>query len=229
MSKMASHASHNSQLVSIPLVLVASIAFGSGASVNVTRGHLAYRTTSGEQMTLAKGMHVGSATLSENETLVAFTRVLKPETETREGRSKLWICNVHTGRMWRLLRSERSPDPNRNLSWLDHPEFSLHDKSVYINAIAWIDEDAVHNVKLETGAERFIVDGDLEAIIRSGPYAGDLLVRRHTLLPGGVGFYYPAYLVRPSGQILFRIPNQTVKTGFGVVRQWLRKNGWIAS
>jgi len=170
-------------------------------------------------------MNVRAPVLSANARLIAFIRVLKPEDETREGRSELWTCDPQSGTMRRLLRSIPSPDPNENLSWFDHPVFSIDQRSIFVTALAWADEDAVHRVALATGTEQFVVDGDLEAVIRSGQYAGDLVVRRHTPLPDAQsGFYYPMYVVQPSGQVLFRVPSTGENGDRAAFQQWLSQN-----
>lgn len=213
------------RLLAVLLLVMTGVAFGSGASVVVKGGRLIYLSPAGDRVELAKGINVRSAVLSADARLIAFIRVLTPEDETREGRSELWICDAQSGSTRRLQRSIPSTDPSENLSWFDHPMFSLDQRAIYVTALAWADEDAVHRVDLATGTEQFVVDGDLEAIIRSGQYAGDLAVSRHTALPDNqIGFYYPLYVVQPSGQVLFRIPGTGGNRHRAAFQQWLRQN-----
>ena len=66
----------------------------------------------------------------------------------------------------------------------DGPVFSLDGGFVYVTANAWATSGAVHQVSLATGQERFVIDGGCDAVIRTGPWRGYLLVTRH--------MYYPA-------------------------------------
>lgn len=123
----------------------------------------------------------------------------------------------------------RSSDPKFRLEWFDGPIFSLEGKFIYVHADAWGTEGAVHRVEIATGKERFVTAGNLDSIMRTGPYQGDLIVSRHASWPSlKIGYHYPRYLVRPDGTTRMRVPDMAGDDDRAHLVTWLTAQGWAA-
>ena len=116
-----------------------------------------------------------------------------------------------------------------------HPELngrpisSLDGHFVYVSVAAWVTSNAVCQVNLATGRKRFVIDGSVSAVIRTGPYRGFLLVERHMYYgPPNYGSYDPVYVVRPDAKQLFPIPGSEADDGNDHVAPWLEAQGWQA-
>lgn len=136
------------------------------------------------RMALSEGAAAGSAegpsaTSPDGRTRV-FVRVDATRTvATAQGdlpHEDLWIA---TGGKERLLLAGREAPPDagveQTLTDFDGFAFSPDGSSLYFTSAAWVTSPALHVVDLRTGEERFLVDGALERVIATGPYAGMLL------------------------------------------------------
>lgn len=167
------------------------------------------------------------ATVAQVATFHSATLSLRAEV-TAQG---LWVVDNRTGQRRRLLATRVDDDPKRTLEELAAPRFSLEGGYIYVTSVAaWATSGAVHQVSVATGAERFVVAGDLIAVIRTGPYRGFLLVQQHRYYdrPEG-GSYNPVYVVRPDGHEMFVVPGSENDDGEYAVTPWLRAKGWVAN
>lgn len=210
------------------LLLAPGISLAAKPGVTEHAGQLEYHSSDGKTIILATGDEFRSPALSPDGQSVAYIHVLKPNTPDRDGESELWIADGPSGKTRRLVTPSPSGDPKANLQWFDQPVFSGDGKSVYISAQAWGDEEAVHQVDVVTGRERFIIDGSMDSVVRTGPYRGDLLVRRHTPLLSKAGYHYPIYVVQPNGTIQRRVPGMDRDDDRGHLVNWLDAHGWAA-
>ncbi len=130
----------------------------------------------------------------------------------------------------KLLSPRRDDDLKRNLFGITHPVFSLDGGYVYVQADAWATSPATHQINLTTGAERFVIDGAVQSVIRSGPYRGMLLVSRHKYHPAPeFGSYDPVDVVRPDGKLMLTVPGSEADEGDPSVANWLKAHGWQAN
>ena len=91
---------------------------------------------------------------------------------------------------------------------------------------AWATSPAVHQVNVTMGAERFVVDGALQGVIRTGRYRGMLLVSRHKYRPAPkLGSYDPVDVVRPDGEVMLAVPGSEGDEGAASVPRWLKAQG----
>ena len=144
------------------------------------------------------------------------------------GETSLRVADVATGQVRQVFAPKRSDEPKLDMRSFDNPRWSLEGGYIYVDADAWVTSAAVHQIKLTTGEDRFVIDGSLLGVIRQGPYRGYLLVRRHRYRQGG-GSYDPVYLVRPDGTIIFQIDGSDSDSGEHTVPAWLNTHGWSAS
>lgn len=211
------------------LLILPTLAVAASPSIVERAGGLEYRSSDGKTTVLATGAAFRGATLSPDGRTVAYIRVLKPQTQERDGEAELWIADGPTGNERRLLPSRPSSNPERDLQWFDGPIFSVDGRSVYVTAVAWAVEMAVHRVDIASGRERFVLHGSLVSIVRNGPYRGCLLVRRHTPWPEPqTGYHYPVFLARPNGKDLMHVPNMDRDDDPVHVSDWLGTHGWTA-
>jgi dipeptidyl aminopeptidase/acylaminoacyl peptidase len=146
--------------------------------------------------------------------------------------NSLWLAGVSPGSQGRKLLSWRLSTKNlkANLMGLFSPVWSPDGKFVYVLSSAWGTSDAVHQVDVASGSERFVIDaGGSLKVIQDGPYKGMLLVERHTchLTPSYCD--YPVSVVRPGGKPILTIPKSGGSDREAVVSQWLRAHHWTAS
>lgn len=92
------------------------------------------------------------------------------------------------------------------------------------------DHLAIHRVDVRTGDYRFVAYAELDSVLRTGPYRGDLLVTQHTDLVDGAGNHYggyPYYIFRPDGSQIMRIPGSE-NWDDKARNKWLKQKGWRA-
>ncbi|WP_419809538.1 TolB family protein [Sphingomonas sp.] len=147
-----------------------------------------------------------------------------------EERTSLWVAATAGAPPRRLVAPRESREPERNLARFGNLHWSLDGRFVYLDANAWATSEAIHQIDVRTGAERYIVDGWNLGVIRTGPWRGYLLVGQHRYyhrVEGGS--YNPVALIRPDGHTMFRIPGSAEDDGEQSVPRWLRAHRWTAS
>jgi hypothetical protein len=138
----------------------------------------------------------------------------------------LWIADVQTRKSRCLIRSDPSPDAEKNLREVYGPHFSPDGRSVYVTAASWVTDGAIHKVDVASGKERFVAAGELQGVIIAGPYNGDLLVRRHTPWPAPeIGYHYPAWVVDTAGRNVLRVPGMDHDDESDHISLWLKETG----
>lgn len=197
--------------------------------VRVSRGDIHYVGADGRTIFLTRNGDNDEPVLSPDGRTVAFIHVDRRATEDASGTTSLWIADVESRTTRRLLASRPDTDePKRNLAFFQRPRFSLDGGFVYIDADAWATSNAVHQVNVQTGAERFVTDGATLGVIRDGPYQGHLLVSQHRYRKAG-GSYDPVSIIRPDGTVVLEVPGTDGDGDAEVlVTAWLKRNGWQA-
>lgn len=168
--------------------------------------------------------------LSPDGHTIAFVRTIgqAPDAYT-DTPSELWIGDCVTGESHRLLGSAPSDMPERNLASVNNPTFSLDGGFVYVLAQAWVTSDAIHQVNIKTGTEKFITGSNDLRVIRTGPYRGYLLVQPHMYRTGGEGGSYdPHYVYRPNGKWKMLVPGTDNEGETDLTAEWLAKHKWTA-
>jgi dipeptidyl aminopeptidase/acylaminoacyl peptidase len=170
--------------------------------------------------------------LSPDGRRVVFVRTVKPAAHGDDAEvTALFVFDLASGRETRVIAPRASADAPSAFTRIRRPTFSLNGRFVYVLADAWATTEAVHQVDLTRGSERFVVDGDTDLVIRDGPWRGYLLVQRRIYRPEG-GADTPTWVVRPDGKPMFEVPGTAVTgrdSGRGAVARWLRAKGWRAS
>ena len=180
---------------------------------------------------ITRGGDYDEPALSPDGRTIAFIHVdTKPAGEGDSATTSLWVGDALTGTTRRLLAPAFNATPERNLSAFQAPLFSLDGGFVYINADAWTTSNAVHQISVTTGKERFVVDGALLGVIRDGQYRGYLLVQQHRYRKAPrTGSYDPVYVIRPDGVETMLVPGtDSDHDAAKLTAVWLTSNGWHA-
>lgn len=182
------------------------------------------------------GFGVGPDALDTVAMTMSFTAPVRGAVIVREGSAApdgraepraVWVSDVRRDKLCyrKLLSGRRSDNARRNLLGLDHPVFSLDGGLLYVLADAWATSAALHQVDVRTGAERFVIDANSVAVVRTGPHRGLLLVSRHKDTRGPAApAHDPVDLIRPDGQVVLTIPGGAEHPDRSVAR-WLRADG----
>ncbi|MEG3145993.1 hypothetical protein U1839_15135 [Sphingomonas sp. RT2P30] len=145
------------------------------------------------------------------------------------GITSLWLTDIRTGARRMVVRGDNRPSPGADSTAFWGPHFSMDGKSVYLSVVAGEVSAGTFRVDLRTGARRFMtLGGGVVGVMRTGPYAGCLLVKQHRYWAKG-GSYNPVLLLRHAGKQIMMIPGSDKDDGGGSVGRWLRTKGWRAS
>ena len=214
----------------VATVLVLAGAASASPSVSESGGDIVYVDASGARHPLTSGGGYKDPALSPDGHTVAFIHVDGPsQAEDENPPTSLWVADGPTGGAHKLIGHHDASDVKEVFISYGGPVFSLGGGFVYVTAQAWATSGAVHQVSLASGQERFVIDGDLDRVIRTGPWRGYLLVTRHMYYPPPRdGSYDPTYVVRPDAKQSFMVPGTQKDDNIDHVAPWLKKNGWQA-
>lgn len=161
---------------------------------------------------------------------VAFIRTTqKAARDLDPDHTELWLGDCATGKTRLLLGTRPSKTPERDLTSFNDLSFSLNGNYVYVLSTAWVTSDAVHQVSIKTGKEKFLTGSNTLQVIRNGPYAGYLLLQKHEYYTTGEGGSYdPTYVWRPDGKWKMMVPNTNLGAETDMTEEWLKQKGWQA-
>ncbi|MBV8687936.1 MAG: hypothetical protein JOZ90_17020 [Alphaproteobacteria bacterium] len=213
-----------------PLFLLLALlapAPAAAPSVAVKGGDVEYRAADGTVRRITREGGCEAAALSPDGRTIAFIHVDAPGDQ---GTTSLWVADAATGAARRLLAPKADDRPERDLQRVHRPFFSLDGGYVYVEAEAWATSEAIHQVSVATGKERFVVDGWLYGVLRSGPWRGYLVVGQHRYWSApDYGSYNPVSVIRPDGKVMLRVPGSDKDDGDPSLRRWLESKGWTLS
>ena len=206
--------------------------FANHPDVSITdEGQLLYYNGEGRPTRLSATGKFKQAALAPDYRTVAFIEVLVEGTPAYDDtRTQLWIADGPTGKARILFKPRPADDRKANMAALWNPVFSLNGGFVYDESEAWVTSAAIHQINVKTGAEKYVVDGSIHALVRTGPYRGYLLVQRH-LYPKNPeeGAYDEVHLIRPDGKFILAIPGSKDGDPVEAVDTWIKAKGWSAS
>lgn len=214
----------------VGLVLAAPV-LANQPDVSVTdEGQVIYYDGEGHPTRLSAPGKFKQAVLAPDDRTVAFIEVLVEGTRAYDDtRTQLWIADGETGQAHILFKPRPADDRKANMAALWNPVFSLNGGFVYVESEAWVTSAAIHQINVKTGAEKYVVDGSIHALVRTGPYRGCLLVARH-LYPQNPedGAYDEVHLIRPDGKFILAIPGSKDGDPVKAVNVWIKAGGWSA-
>jgi hypothetical protein len=220
--------------IAIASICGASLALDVGQPkiprVAAVGGNIVYTAAGGATRVLTSGGGFREPALSPDGKMAAFIHDDGPSSEDFNGPpTSLWVADTATGKARKLIGPHNATDMSEVFMSFGGPVFSLDGGFVYVTANAWATSGAVHQVSLATGQERFVIDGGCDAVIRSGPWRGYLLVTRHMYYPAPrEGSYDPTYVVRPDAKQSFPVPGTDKDDDKDHVTPWLLAHHWTA-
>lgn len=218
------------RLLAFALLLAAPV-IANQPDVSITdEGQVLYYNGEGRPTRLSAPGKFKQAALAPDDRTVAFIEILVEGTPAYDDtRTQLWIADGQTGQARVLFKPRPADDRKANMAALWNPIFSLNGGFVYVESEAWVTSAAIHQINVKTGAARYVVDGSIHALVRTGRYRGHLLVRRH-LYPENAedGAYDEVHLIRPDGKFVRRIEGSKDGDPDKAVDAWLKANGWVA-
>ncbi|WP_331053220.1 hypothetical protein [Longimicrobium sp.] len=178
------------------LVLAACAAPLHGQRVEAVNGGIVYRPPcSAPARRLTQSGMDSEPRLSPTGTRIVFLRRMPGGS----GQSAVWVMNTDGSGARMLVRPREDDAPVRNLTEIKAPQFSPDGMRVYFLASAWATSNAVHQVDVATGAERYLIPGNTLEVVPAGDYAGHLLVNQHRYFLAG-GSYDWEWLFTPQGR-----------------------------
>lgn len=193
-------------------------------------GNIIYTGHDGATRTLTTGGGYKEPALAPDGHTVAFVHTDGPPGSDFEGPpTSLWVGDGMTGQVRKLFEPHDAPDPKDAVLACTGPVFSLDGGFIYVTCQAWATSGAVHQISVATGQQRFVIDGNLGKLIRTGPYRGYLLVSRHMYWPAPRdGSYDATFVVRPDAKKSFMVPGEAKGDDADHVTPWLKAHGWAA-
>jgi hypothetical protein len=194
--------------------------------VEARSGAILYVSADGHECPLTASDKYVEPTLSpDGKTAAMIRQEVEGEPGHDTARSSLWLVDVASGEPRLLLASTPAEGMTETLAAMGRPEFSLDGGYVYVMSEAWVTSHAIHQVRVATGAHRFVTDGELLFVIRKGRYAGYLMVQKHRYHPAPeYGSYNPVYVVRPDNKWAMLVPGSDKDDGENSVETWMARN-----
>ncbi len=201
----------------------------AATTVADVNGNVVCTTGSVKRQLTSKGIDRDSV-LSPDGHTVAFIRTTKKGAHDLDPDwTELWLGDCGTSKTRLLMGTRPSETPERNLSSFNDLAFSLNGGFVYVLSTAWTTSDAVHQVSVKTGKEKFITGSNTLQVMRNGPYAGYLLLQKHEYNKSDEGGSYdPTYVYRPDGKWQMMVPNTNLGAETDMTQEWLNEKGWKA-
>ena len=216
-------------LLALTLLFLTTPAQANQPDVSVTDdGKAVYYNGDGTPTLLTGPAKVVQAALAPDDRTVAMVEMLVEGTPAYDDtRTALWIGDGVTGKSLLVFKPRPADDRRTTMAAVWNPHFSLNGGFVYVEAEAWVTSMAIHQINVKTGAEKFVIDGSIRGIMRTGKYRGYLLVYRH-LYPKNPedGAYDEVQLVRPDGKVMLTVPGSRDDDGGESVDRWLKAKGW---
>ena len=184
---------------SIFLVAICALPMCAQRAVEMD-GNIIFEPTDGSKAALTSSGLDSQPSLSADGRQVVFVRSTPNLTiDTGLGdqeENELWIADT-TGAVAprRVLRGHPGGfrvDANLVLGGFWAPQFSPDAKRIYFMSTIWATSHGIWLLDVAAGQVRFLCDGlDLE-VLNSGPYAGNIIVRKHIprVVPGRVFRYW---------------------------------------
>lgn len=137
-----------------------------------------------------------------DSTLVAFVRTSVDRTITIDGADEkvieLWVARPDGSSGRRILESKAADDRRAALYSFEKLVFSNDGKRLYFLSDAWTTSGALHVVDIATRRSRYIAPANSILLLRSGQYAGCLVVSQHRYFLGS-GSYDLYWMLAEDG------------------------------
>lgn len=170
---------------------------------------------------------VEEAATSPDGRYAAVVRLNRPAPgrAEEEERSTLYLVDLRTAKVERLVQPHASDEPRRVFLRPRHPVFSVDSQSVFVSVDAWVTAAAIHRIRIADRTDHFVIDGNSNDVVPVGRWRGNLVVWRHLYRRSrGGGSYDIAQIVSPRGKILSAIPGSGGPNGEVIASEWLERH-----
>lgn len=210
------------------IVLCCPGAVLAAANATIRNGDLFVTTPDGRSHMVLAG-DVEEAATSLDGRFAAVVRLSRPAPgraeEEEEERSTLYLVDLRTAKVERLVQPHASDEPRRVFLRPRHPVFSLDSQSVFVSVDAWATAAAIHRIRIVDRTDHFVIDGNSNDVVPVGRWRGNLVVWRHLYRRRGSGGSYDiAQIVSPTGKILGAIPGSGGPRGEAIAFEWLERH-----
>ena len=169
-------------------------------------GNIYYIDDSGKEITITSLGTDFQPSLSTDEKYVTFGRdnyevmiedMFGPPYPSRQ----IWKASVDASDAPSLVAGYGLPanGEGSGYRYLSRPAFSNDNSEIYFLGASWATSSALLAVKLSDLSTRFVTSSNYLEIIRSGSWAGDIIVQQHKYFIGG-GSYDWYWIISPDGE-----------------------------
>lgn len=170
---------------------------------------------------------VGEPALSPDGRHVAYIRAAGPKPDDQDDRqpTEIVVAELPDGSPEVVVHPSSSYWDLRSAVSVTYATDGQH---IYVEAACPCSSDSIHEIAVITGSHHRIAWGIEMAVLRGGPWRGDLLMGVHTCYRSHPGCDYPVHVVTPAGKSVFVVPGTSGADRPARLQSWLAKRGWRA-
>jgi hypothetical protein len=188
-----------------------------------------YSTPDGHQISLPDSEVVlGKPAISPDGRQGAYVRAVgRPQEFDDPQPSEVVITDLSTGKSRVLVSSVAGS--NLDSTPVIRLTFALDGRHLFAERTFPGTYHTIHDIDVTTGNERRLPPTGADiAVLRDGPWRGDLLMQVHTCYSSHPGCDFPVHVVTPAGELVYVVPHRLWGDGGDELRAWLAERKWRA-
>ncbi len=218
-------------LFAAPLILAAAPEPSAAPQASVAEhfGDIQYDNGAGLKRDLTNDHRSGQPVLSPDGRSIVWIHIDSAADGEAKSATSLWIGDGFTGASRKLAGEQGADDLHAAIVDPEGAAFSLDGGYIYVTSALAPTGPGVHQISIATGQQKFVINGTLRSVLRTGPYRGDLIVDRRVPKAGGEeGSDEAAFIVGTDGKKVIMIPGSDDPRNRDVVARYLNEKGWKA-